>query len=88
MLASLMLPPLQIIAAGFNFCTLCAINTHLFALPFKNMEAIRYSEKLVKNYKQKSGFPPAAPAPREYDLDATTEFDTAVSNMADDVPIR
>jgi len=94
LLASLMLPPLQIVAAAFNFCTLCAINTHLFALPFKNMEAIRYSEKLVKNYKQKSGFQPAGsgPAPvqatREYDLDASSEFETAVGNMVDDVPVR
>ena len=85
-----MLPPLQIIAAAFNFCTLCAINTHLFVLPFKNMDAIRYSEKLVKNYKQKPGFPSAGagPAPKEYDLDTATEFETAVSDMVDDVPVR
>ena len=33
-LASFMLPPLQVVAAGINFLTLLFIGKHLFDLPF------------------------------------------------------
>ncbi len=54
LLSSFMLPPLQVVAAGLNFCTLCVINQHLFLLPFKDMKAIRYSEELIKRIKHES----------------------------------
>ena len=47
LLGAFMLPPLQIIAAGINFCTLLVISNHLFKLPFKNMAAVRYSDSVV-----------------------------------------
>ncbi|MCK5618529.1 MAG: hypothetical protein KAJ17_03975, partial [Candidatus Krumholzibacteria bacterium] len=43
-----------VIAAALNFCTLCVINQHLFSLPFENLEAIKYSEDLIKNIKRHS----------------------------------
>lgn len=54
LLSAFLLPPLQVVAAGLNFCTLCVINQHLFRLPFENLEAIRYSEDLINNIKRRS----------------------------------
>ena len=54
LLAALLLPPLQVVAAGLNFCTLCVINQHLFRLPFENLEAIKYSEDLITNLKKQA----------------------------------
>jgi hypothetical protein len=54
LLSALLLPPLQVVAAGLNFCTLCVINHHLFRLPFESLEAIKYSEDLINNLKHKS----------------------------------
>lgn len=56
LLSSFMLPPLQVIAAAINFCTLCLLNRHLFALPFESLESIGYSEKLIRDFKKRSGF--------------------------------
>jgi hypothetical protein len=56
MAAAIMLPPLQVVAAGLNFCTLCLLGKHLFALPFENLDAIKYSEKLMRDFKKRSGF--------------------------------
>ncbi len=47
--ASFMLPPLQVIAASINFCMLLIRGGHLFETPFKNMDAIRESKDLTKN---------------------------------------
>lgn len=38
LLASFILPPLQVIAAAINFCTLLVSSTHLFELPIKSMD--------------------------------------------------
>jgi hypothetical protein len=54
LLAALLLPPLQVVAAGLNFCTLCVINHHLFRLPFESLEAIKYSEDLINDLKRRS----------------------------------
>jgi hypothetical protein len=54
LLSALLLPPLQVVAAGLNFCTLCVINQHLFSLPFESLEAIKYSEDLIKGLKNRS----------------------------------
>ena len=68
LLSSFMLPPLQIVAAAVNFCTLCLLNKHLFSLPFENLDAIKYSEKLIRDFKKRSGF--HAPAPASSDTGA------------------
>lgn len=40
LLGSFILPPLQIIAAGINFCTLLVTSQHLFELPFKSLKDV------------------------------------------------
>ena len=64
-LAAIMLPPLQVVASALNFCTLCLLGKHLFALPFENLDAIKYSEKLMRDFKKRSGFDSAAAEKRE-----------------------
>jgi hypothetical protein len=61
LLSSFMLPPLQVVAAAINFCTLCLLNKHLFSLPFQNLGAIQYSEKQIRDFRKRSGF--YAPSP-------------------------
>ncbi len=56
LLSAFMLPPLQVVAAAINFCTLCLLSKHLFSLPFENLAAIRYSEKQIRDFKKRSGF--------------------------------
>ncbi len=43
---ALMLPPLQVLAACINFCTLLLLSDHLFALPFEDMKEVKYTDKL------------------------------------------
>lgn len=62
LLSALLLPPLQVVAAGLNFCTLCVINQHLFSLPFESLEAIKYSEDLIKGLKKRSESLAAGPS--------------------------
>ena len=45
--SAFMLPPLQVVAATVNFCTLLVNGTHLFELPFTNMESIMSSKSLL-----------------------------------------
>ncbi len=49
LLASFMLPPLQVIAVGINFCTLLLIGRHLFSVPFKTFQDITDSTTLLKS---------------------------------------
>lgn len=56
LLSSFMLPPLQLVAAAINFCTLCLLNKHLFSLPFESLSSIRYSEEQIRDLKTRSGF--------------------------------
>ncbi|MCI0532172.1 MAG: hypothetical protein L0Y74_09530 [candidate division Zixibacteria bacterium] len=53
LLASLMLPPLQVVASGINFCTLLLSGNHLFELPFGNLEAITDTKSLIDNASRK-----------------------------------
>jgi len=53
LLASLMLPPLQVVASGINFCTLLLSGNHLFELPFGNLEAITDTKSLIENASRK-----------------------------------
>ncbi len=61
LLSSFILPPLQVVAAAINFCTLALLSKHLFSLPFENLNAIRYSETMMREFKKRSGF--HAPSP-------------------------
>ncbi len=61
-MADLMLPPLQIVAAALNFCTLLLNSKHLFELPFKSMSAVTDTRTLMKNIQQ-SEPPPVAVQP-------------------------
>lgn len=46
-LAALMLPPLQVVAAGVNFCTLLLNSRHLFELPFNSMASVIDTKTLM-----------------------------------------
>jgi hypothetical protein len=85
LLSSFILPPLQIVAAAINFCTLCLLNKHLFSLPFENLSAIQYSEKLIRDFKKRSGFhapSPAAPiGPRMRRLDPEMDPESITVTM-------
>jgi hypothetical protein len=43
-----MLPPLQVVAAGINFCTMLLLSKHLFELPFRSISAIANSKTLLR----------------------------------------
>ncbi|MCH8026569.1 MAG: hypothetical protein IID63_00440 [candidate division Zixibacteria bacterium] len=62
-MADLMLPPLQIVAAALNFCTLLLNSKHLFELPFKSMSAVTDTRTLMKNIHQSEPPPVTAQAP-------------------------
>ena len=49
LLAVFMLPPLQVVAAAINFCTLLVRGTHLFEIPFKSFRDITDSATLLRN---------------------------------------
>lgn len=49
LLSSLMLPPLQVVAAGINFCTFLLNSNHLFELPFKSMSAVANTKVMFEN---------------------------------------
>jgi len=53
-LASFMLPPLQVVAASINFCTLLVASSHLFELPFKSIREIANLKMLAGNLPRKS----------------------------------
>lgn len=59
LLSSLMLPPLQVIAAALNFCTLLLNGTHLFQLPFKTMTSVADTRTLLRRVAGNES--PAAP---------------------------
>ena len=52
-LASFMLPPLQVIAAGLNFLTLLFIGKHLFDLPFGKFGDINKTSAIIAKYSHK-----------------------------------
>lgn len=47
LLSSFMLPPLQVVAAAINFCTLLVSGSYLFELPFNTLDDIKTSKKLI-----------------------------------------
>lgn len=54
LLASLILPPLQIIAAAINFCTLLLSSNHLFNLPFTDLKSIKNSRDLIDDLSRRT----------------------------------
>ena len=54
LLSAFMLPPLQVIAASINFLTLLVSGTHMFDLPFKNIDDIKQSKVLIETLSKKS----------------------------------
>ena len=54
LMASFMLPPLQVVAASINFLALLVTSNHLFVLPFKNMGDILNSRALVDSITKRS----------------------------------
>jgi hypothetical protein len=49
LLAAFILPPLQVIAATVNFCTLLVNGKHLFQLPFTSIDSIVSSKSLLES---------------------------------------
>ncbi len=83
-LSSLMLPPLQVVAAAINFCTLALLNKHLFSLPFENLNAIRYSEKQIRDFRKRSGFQaPSNGAQKGRRLDNELDPDSLTVTVSD-----
>lgn len=58
-LSSFIVPPLQIIAASINFCTLVISSNHLFQLPFKSFKDLLDARELMvaarRNVKKNAG---------------------------------
>jgi hypothetical protein len=54
LLAAFILPPLQVVAAAINFCTLLISSNHLFELPLKNVDALTNSRTLIDNLDRKN----------------------------------
>ncbi|MEZ4741184.1 MAG: hypothetical protein R3B45_01855 [Bdellovibrionota bacterium] len=50
-IGSFILPPLQIVAASINFCTLLISANHLFELPFKSFKNLLMAQELIKKSK-------------------------------------
>ena len=51
--SSFIIPPLQIIAASINFCTLLLSGRHLFELPFKSYQELLDAKELVAQVRKK-----------------------------------
>jgi len=85
LLSAFMLPPLQVVAASINFCTLCLLSKHLFSLPFENLDAIRYSEKLIRDFKKRSGF--HSPSPSASNERAARHYEPELDRESMTVPV-
>ncbi len=67
-LAALMLPPLQVVAAGLNFCTLLLNSNHLFELPFKSMNSVIDTRSLMNGINRRPATSTdTTPKQREYE---------------------
>ena len=47
-LASFILPPLQIVAGAINFCTLLITKQHTFRLPFRTLNDLKTARTLLQ----------------------------------------
>lgn len=67
-LAALMLPPLQVVAAALNFCTLLLNSNHLFELPFKSMSSVVDTRSLMNGINRRpANTTDTTPKQREYE---------------------
>jgi len=48
-----MLPPLQVVAAAVNFCTLLVTSNHLFSIPLKTMDDITHPQAIIEGIAKK-----------------------------------
>jgi len=71
LLASFILPPLQIIGAAINFGTLLLSSNHLFDLPFTNLKSIKNSRDLIDEISNRR------PRPRQKVDEKAEEFQNA-----------
>lgn len=62
--AALMLPPLQVVAAAINFCSLLLNSRHLFELPFKSMSSVIDTASLMHG-RNREQTPPRTPTPSQ-----------------------
>jgi hypothetical protein len=53
LLAAFILPPLQVVAAAVNFCTLLVTSNHLFKIPLKTMEDITHPQAIIEGISKK-----------------------------------
>jgi len=53
LLSAFILPPLQIIAATINFCTLLISKKHLFQLPFKSYKDMLHADQLLNRVRER-----------------------------------
>jgi len=53
LLAAFMLPPLQVVAAAVNFCTLLITSNHLFKIPLKTMDDITHPQAIIEGISKK-----------------------------------
>lgn len=51
-LSAFILPPLQIVAAVINFCTMLVSAKHLFELPFKSYRDMLHADELIRRVRQ------------------------------------
>ncbi len=48
LLEAFLLPPLQVVAAALNFCTLFLTTKHLFDLPIRSLDEVKDAKSLLK----------------------------------------
>ena len=56
LLASFMLPPLQVVAAAINFGTVLITSQNIFTIPFRSMDDIKISKELAGSVSKKPEF--------------------------------
>ncbi len=53
-LGAFILPPLQVVAAAINFCTVLFANKHLFSIPFESVSDLKDARALLQEMEKKS----------------------------------
>lgn len=53
LLGAVILPPLQVVAAAINFCTLFVTTRHLFELPIRDLNEIKNARSLLEGFEEK-----------------------------------
>ena len=53
-LGAFMLPPLHLVGAVVNFCTLLVTSNHLFEIPFRSMREVTNTKKLLQGIEKRN----------------------------------